>query len=415
VNTARAPVAFIFTVVVINMLGVGLAWPILPKLIQSFEGGNVSSAAFQYGIIATAYALTQFLFSPLLGNLSDAYGRRPVLLASQCGLAIDYLILAFAPNYWWLFAARLVSGMLGATISTANAYMADISTPQNRARNFGFLGVAFGMGFIAGPALGGILGEIDIRLPFMAAAALTAINCAYGYFLLPESLPPDKRRPVGRLWHSNPVTALGNMTRFPVLMPMFVALFLTALSGRGLESIWVLYTDFRFGWTLRDSALSLAFVGVMFIIVQGLLVGPSVRLLGERRVVLFGYVVAIIALFLFGLADSGWMLFPLTALYISGAALAEPALKAICSRSVPDDRQGLLQGVFASIGSVAIILGPLTGAAGRSAGSLVPARFGAVRHRPRHGGPARGVRRDSTGRRGCITLWRNSAAHTICE
>ncbi|MEX3009252.1 TCR/Tet family MFS transporter [Hoeflea sp. TYP-13] len=356
----RAPVAFIFTVVVINMLGVGLAWPILPKLIQVFEGGNISSAAFQYGLVASAYALTQFLFSPLLGNLSDAYGRRPVLLASQAGLAVDYVILAVAPNYWWLFAARLVSGMLGATISTANAYMADISTPENRARNFGFMGVAFGMGFIAGPAIGGLLGEIDIRLPFYAAAALTALNTAYGYFLLPESLPPEKRRPVGRLWNSNPVTALSNMAQFPVLLPMFVALFVTSLSGRGLESIWVLYTDFRFGWTLRDSALSLAFVGVMFIIVQGLLVGPSVRILGERKVVLFGYVVAIVALFLFGIADRGWMLFPLTGLYIVGAALAEPALKAICSRSVPDDRQGLLQGVFASIGSIAIIVGPIT-------------------------------------------------------
>lgn len=355
----RAPIAFIFTVVVINMLGVGLAWPILPKLIQSFEGGNVSSAAFQYGIIATAYALTQFLFSPLLGNLSDAYGRRPVLLASQAGLALDYVILAFAPNYWWLFAARLVSGMLGATISTANAYMADISTPENRARNFGFMGVAFGIGFIAGPAMGGVLGEIDIRLPFLAAAALTAINCVYGYFLLPESLSLEKRRPVGRLWKSNPISALGNMAQFPVLVPMFIALFLTAISGRGLEAIWVLYTDFRFGWTIRDSALSLAFVGVMFIIVQGLLVGPSVRILGERRVVLFGYVIAIVALFSFGMANRGWMLFPLTALYIMGAALAEPALKAICSRSVPDDRQGLLQGVFASIGSIAIIVGPL--------------------------------------------------------
>jgi len=359
VRTEKAPIAFIFTVVVINMLGVGLAWPILPKLIQAFEGGNVSSAAFQYGIIATAYALTQFLFGPLLGNLSDAYGRRPVLLASQAGLALDYIILAFAPNYWWLFAARLISGMLGATISTANAYMADISTPEDRARNFGFMGVAFGIGFIAGPALGGVLGEIDIRLPFLAAAALTAVNCTYGYFLLPESLPPDKRRPVGRLWHSNPISAFGNMAQFPVLVPMFIALFLTAISGRGLEAIWVLYTDFRFGWTIRDSALSLAFVGVMFIIVQGLLVGPSVRLLGEKKVVLFGYVIAIVALFSFGIADRGWMLFPLTALYVMGAALAEPALKAICSRSVPDNRQGLLQGVFASIGSIAIIIGPL--------------------------------------------------------
>ncbi|WP_136657108.1 TCR/Tet family MFS transporter [Nitratireductor sp. XY-223] len=356
----KASVAFIFVVVVINMLGVGLAWPILPKLVQSFEGGNISSAAFQYGLLASAYALAQFLFSPLMGNLSDAFGRRPVLLLSQTGLAIDYAILAVAPDYWWLLAARLISGVLGATITTANAYMADISTPQNRARNFGLVGAAFGIGFIAGPALGGLLGEIDIRLPFVAAALLSLGNTLYGYFLLPESLDPSKRRPVGRLWKSNPVGALANMTRFPVLLPLFLALFLTAVAARGLEAIWVLYTDFRFGWTLRDSALSLAFVGVMFIIVQGLLVGPSVRLLGERRVVLLGYFVAIVALFLFGIAERGWMLFPLTALYIVGGALAEPALKAICSRTVPDDYQGLLQGVLASIGSVAIIAGPLS-------------------------------------------------------
>ena len=357
---SRASVPFIFIVVVINMLGVGLAWPILPKLVQAFEGGNISSAAFQYGLLASAYALAQFLFAPLMGNLSDAFGRRPVLLLSQTGLAIDYAILAIAPDYWWLLAARLISGVLGATITTANAYMADISTPQNRARNFGIIGAAFGIGFIAGPALGGLLGEINIRLPFVAAAVLSLANTLYGYFLLPESLPAEKRRSVGRLWKSNPVAALGNMSRFPVLMPLFIALLLTAIAARGLESIWVLYTDFRFGWSLRDSALSLAFVGVMFILVQGVLVGPAVRLLGERRVVLYGYCIAIFALFLFGIADRGWMLFPLTAIYIVGAALAEPALKAICSKAVPDNRQGLLQGVLASIGSVAIIVGPIS-------------------------------------------------------
>ncbi len=341
------------------MLGVGLAWPILPKLVQSFVGGDISGAAVQYGLIAVAYALAQFVFSPLMGNLSDAFGRRPILLIAQGGLAIDYLLLAIAPNYWWLFAARLISGMLGATITTANAYLADISTPQERARNFGYMGVAFGIGFIAGPALGGILGDIDIRLPFFAAAALTTANLIYGYLILPESLPADKRRPLGRLWTSNPLSALANMSLFPNLLMFFVALFLTALAARGLESIWVLYSDFRFGWTVRDSALSLAFVGVMFIIVQGLLVGPSVRLLGERRVVFCGFGISVVALFLFGLADEGWMLYPITALYVSGSALAEPALKAICSKSVPDDRQGLLQGVFGSIGSIAIIAGPL--------------------------------------------------------
>ncbi|MDF2371755.1 MAG: TCR/Tet family MFS transporter [Rhizobiaceae bacterium] len=356
----KTSVAFIFIVIVINMLGVGLAWPILPKLIQSFEGGDISSAAFHFGLIATVYALAQFLFSPLMGNLSDAFGRRPILLISQAGLAIDYVFLAIAPDYWWLFAARMISGMFGATITTANAYLADISTPENRARNFGFLGVAFGIGFIAGPAVGGLLGEINIRLPFYAAAALTAVNFLYGYFILPESLPVEKRRPLGRVWNSNPLSALRGMAEFPILLPLFTALFLTAVAGRGLENIWVLYTDFRFGWTLRDSALSLAFVGVMFILVQGLLVGPSVRILGERRVVIIGYVIAIVALFCFGIADQGWMLFPFSALYIFGAALAEPALKAICSRSVPDDRQGLLQGVFGSIGSVAIIVGPLS-------------------------------------------------------
>lgn len=357
-RAGRASVGFILTLVVIDMLGIGLAWPILPKLVQSFEAGAVADAALTYGLIASLYALAQFLFSPLIGALSDAYGRRPVLLVSQAGLALDYLLIAFAPGLWWIAAARLLGGMLGATVTTANAYMADISGPRDRARNFGLVGAAFGIGFIVGPLLGGVLGEIDLRLPFLAAAALCGLNLLYGMLVLPESLPAARRRPVGRR-ETNPFGALRRVTRFPALYPLLAALFLAALAQRGLEAVWVLYTDFRFGWGVREAAFSLAFVGVVSVIVQGTLVGPVSRRLGEWRTVAGGYGLSALTLAAYGAASEGWMVFPLIALHILGIGLAGPALQSICSQSVPDDEQGLLQGTLSSVNALAVILGPL--------------------------------------------------------
>ncbi|MDP3523117.1 MAG: MFS transporter, partial [Hoeflea sp.] len=221
-GTASRPLLFIFLVVTIDMMGVGLAFPLLPKLIQNVGDFSISEAAFYNGGIAVLYALAQFAFSPFVGNLSDAYGRRPVLLIAQSGLALDYLLMALAPNLWWVAAARLVSGMFGATVSTASAYVADVSTAENRARNFGFIGMAFGLGFVIGPFLGGVLGGINIHLPFLVAAALVTLNVVFGYFVLPESLPRENRRPLAGLRQSNPFAALRLLTRLPQLAPFLV-------------------------------------------------------------------------------------------------------------------------------------------------------------------------------------------------
>lgn len=353
-----APRTFILIAIFINMMGVGLAWPVLPKLIEHLAGGGISEAALLYGLIATVYALAQFGFSPMLGNLSDAYGRKPVLLMSQAGLAADYAIMAIAPNLWWLAAARLVAGILGATISTAHAYMADISRPEDRSRNFGYIGAAFGVGFIAGPMIGGLLGHVDLRLPFAVASALCAANFLFGLAALPESLAANRRRPF-EIAQSSPFRAIARMSRFPSLLGLFAALFITAVGQRGLEAVWVLYSSFRFGWGVREAAFSLAFVGVMFVITQGMLVGPIVARFGEWRTVICGFLGSACALFCLGLVDKGWLAYPLIAAHILGNALAGPALNAICSRTVPETEQGALQGTLNSINSVAIIVGPL--------------------------------------------------------
>lgn len=282
---------FILTTVIINMIGVGLAWPVLPKLVQEMGNGSISDAAYIYAIVGILFALSQFLFSPLIGNLSDRYGRRPVLLISLTGLGFDYLLTAFAPSYFWLGVIRFFGGIFAATITTANAYAADISTPEDRAKNFGFIGAAFGVGFILGPLLGGWLGAIDIRLPFIVAAGLAAINVIFGLIALPESLPENGRRALQ--WsETNPFKALRRIAAFPALAPLMIGLFITATAQRGLEATWVLYLDFRFNWGIRPAAWSLAFVGVMYFIVQGFAVGPVVKRFGEWKVVIAGFAIS---------------------------------------------------------------------------------------------------------------------------
>lgn len=340
------------------MMGVGLAWPLLPKLIQSVGSLTISEAAFVNGLVAVVYALAQFVFAPFIGNLSDAYGRRPVLLTAQTGLALDYALMAIAPSLWWVAVARLVSGIFGATVSTANAYIADVSTPENRARNFGFIGMAFGLGFVIGPVLGGLLGEINIHLPFIVAGVLVGCNVVFGFLVLPESLPPERRRPLSDWRASNPFAALRNIGKLPQLTPYLVCFFLAFMAQRGLESIWVLYADFRFGWGIREAAFSLAFVGLMYIIVQGFLVGRVVGRFGEAQVIGAGYLLASASLLLFALVDQGRFAVPLIGLFILGAALAEPALKSLASQAVPGNEQGLLQGAISSVNSIVIILAP---------------------------------------------------------
>ena len=356
-QTQKGALTFILITVTLNMMGVGLAWPILPKLVQEMGSGSVSDAAAVYAIIGAIFAISQFLFSPLIGSLSDRYGRRPIMLISLAGLGADYVLTAFAPTFFWIAVVRFFGGIFAATITTANAYAADISTPENRARNFGLIGAAFGAGFILGPLMGGWLGAMDIRYPFLAAGILTLINGIFGYFTLPESLPQERRRKL-EVKDANPFIALTRLGAFPALTPLLIGLLITATAQRGLESIWVLYTDFRFGWGIREAAWSLAFVGVAYFVVQGFLVGPVVKALGEWRTVISGFMVGGLAFLATALAEQGWMVYPLVALYALGNGLGVPALTAICSKAVETDRQGQLQGALQSVNAIAVIAGP---------------------------------------------------------
>lgn len=370
----KPALAFILTTVFVNMLGVGLAWPILPKLVQSFKGGDVSDAAFTYGLLAAGFAVAQFAFQPLAGALSDHFGRRTVMLAALAGIAVDHMVVAMAPTLAWLAVARVIGGIFATTNATANAYIADISEPGERSRNFGLVGAAFGLGFVAGPLLGGLLGSIDLRLPFFAAGGLAAANLLFGLFALPESLDPGNRKTFS-LAAASPFAALARISRFPGLGALMVALFLTSVAQRGLEAIWVLYLDHRFGWDVRDAAISLAFVGFMFIVVQGMMVGPVVRRFGEWRVVAGGFALSAVTLGAYGLATRGWMVYPLIALHILGNALAIPALTAICSTQAPENEQGLLQGTLSSINAIAIIVGPFAASMVLAAVTAAPPLF----------------------------------------
>jgi MFS transporter, DHA1 family, tetracycline resistance protein len=355
-----ASMAFILVTIIIDMLGIGLIVPILPKLIEQMSGGTVSDAAYFYGLITAVYALAQFVFSPVLGSLSDAYGRRRILLVGQAGLGLDYMIMALAPNLWWLAVARFISGILGASISTANAYIADVSTPENRARNFGLMGAAFGIGFVVGPVIGGILGEINLHLPFFFAAGLASINFLFGLFVLPESLKPENRRPFKGFVLNNPFRSIGSIRKYPPMIPLFISLGLAMLAQRGMESTWILYVNYRFDWGVRDSALSLAFVGIVSVIMQAGLVGRIVKHFGENRAMIGGYALSTLCMFLCGFATQGWMLFPLIAGHVAGNASAEPALKSLLSRNMPASEQGLLQGIIGSIGGLVIIIAPFS-------------------------------------------------------
>ena len=353
----RASFIVILAVVYIDMLGIGLAFPILPKLIQHFEGGDFSRASWIFGLIASAYAIAQFFMAPVLGAISDRYGRRPVILLALLGMGGNYLAMATAPSLGWFIAARLVAGTMGATFSTANAYLADITPPEKRAQSFGLVGAAFGFGFITGPALGGVLGDIDVHLPFLVAAGLSFANLAFGYFLLPESLAPENRRAF-RLGSANPVGALFDIGRFSGVTSLLLVFFVATFANRVAESTWVLFTSFRFHWNSTQVGLSLAMVGVIFVVGQGGLVRVVVPWLGERRAVLVGLSVSALTVMLYGIVPEGWMLYPVMALGLFGWIVAQPAAMALMSRAIPPTEQGLLQGAVASVNSLAAVLAP---------------------------------------------------------
>jgi MFS transporter, DHA1 family, tetracycline resistance protein len=354
---ARFSLLVVLSVVYIDMLGIGLAFPVLPRLIEEFEGGDVSRASYIYGALAAAYSLMQFLLAPLLGALSDRFGRRPVLLLALVGMGINYVLLAFAPNLALFALGRMIAGAFGATFTAAGAYLADITPPEKRAQSFGYIGAAFGFGFITGPAIGGLLGDVDLRLPFVVAAVLSLADFVFAYFALPESLSPENRTAFD--WRrANPAGALRAMGRHGAVLGLMAIFVLAAFANRVAEMTWVLFTGYRFGWGPTETGLSLAMVGVMFVVGQGGLVRIIVPRLGERRAILLGLAVSAATCVLYGLVPQGWMVFPVMVLAIFGWTIAQPAVQALMSRSVPPNEQGLLQGSLASMLNLTSIAGP---------------------------------------------------------
>ncbi|MFM1775235.1 MAG: hypothetical protein RJA53_845 [Bacteroidota bacterium] len=354
----KAAIGFIFVTLLIDVTGLGLIIPVVPKLIEDLlHTTNISKVALFGGLLTFSYAIMQFLFAPVLGNLSDKYGRRPVLLFSLLGFGLDYLLLAFAPSIGWLFVGRIIAGITGASMTTASAYIADISTPETRAQNFGMIGAAFGLGFIVGPMIGGLLGEMGPRIPFLVAAGLALLNAAYGYFVLPESLDANNRRAFE--WkRANPISSLKNLSRFPAVAGLIVSFFLIYIASHAVQSNWSYFNIEKFKWTPKMIGISLAVVGVLVSLVQGVLVRFVNPKIGNERSVYVGLGLYTIGLVLFGLASQSWMMFAFLIPYCLGG-ISGPGLQAIISGSVPANEQGELQGSLTSIISITSIVGPL--------------------------------------------------------
>ena len=348
---------FVFVTVLIDAMGIGIIIPVMPDLIRELTGLPLGAAALWGGYLSFVYALMQFVFGPTLGNLSDRFGRRPVLLVSLCALAVNYLVMGFAPTLWLLFVGRALAGIAGATYSTANAFMADISPPDRRAQNFGLIGAGFGVGFVAGPLIGGLAAELGTRAPFFVAAALAMINLAYGALVLPETLAPENRRRFD--WRrANPLGAARQIASIPVIAWFFLAMFLFNLAHHSYPAVWSFYTKEAFAWTNAEIGLSLAIVGVSFAVAQGWLIRVVIPRTGEAPTACWGFVLSIAGLVGFGLATEGWMVYviiPFTGL----GALITPAMTALMSRRVPADAQGELQGALAGVLGVALIVSPV--------------------------------------------------------
>jgi DHA1 family tetracycline resistance protein-like MFS transporter len=356
-KASRHALAFIFVTVLVDTMGLGIIFPVMPELIEGLTGETTSEASLDSGWLNFSYALAQFICGPIIGNLSDRFGRRPVLLFSLLAFGIDYLVMGFAPTLGWLFVGRIVAGVAGASYTSANACVADLSPPDKRAQNFGLIGAAFGVGFILGPAVGGLLGELGPRAPFFAAAGLALVNLAYGYFLLPETLSLDHRRPF--TWRrANTLGTIVSLRRYPTAFRMLAALFLWQLSHWVLPGTWSFYTSLKFGWDSTAIGLSLAFAGLTMIVVQGGLTRVVIPRLGEKRSAEFGIAIAVFALLGYGMATSGWMMYACM-VFASLMGLVYPSMNAIMSRQIPASSQGELQGGVASIYSLTSIIGPV--------------------------------------------------------
>lgn len=352
-----AAVGFIFITLLIDVIGIGIIIPVIPKLLQELIHAGVSEAAKVGGWLAFSYAFVQFLFAPFIGNLSDKYGRRVVLLLSLFAFGVDYLILALAPTLTWIFIGRILAGFTGASISTAAAYIADVSTEENKTKNFGLIGAAFGIGFIIGPVIGGLLGQYGSRVPFYAASILCFLNFLYGYFILPESLPEEKRREFD--WKTaNPVGALTKMRQFPQITLLAVAVFFLYLASHAVNVNWSFYTIYRFDWDERMVGISLGVIGLFVALVQGVLIRWVNPRLGNAKSILIGLSLNALGLFLFSMATEGWMIFLFLLPYCLGG-IAGPALQSEITSHVGASEQGLIQGTLASLNSATAIVGPL--------------------------------------------------------
>lgn len=348
---------FIFITLLIDVTGLGIIIPVFPKLIEQLIHGNISQAASWGGWLTFSYAAMQFLFSPILGGLSDRYGRRPVLLFSLFGFGLDYILQGFAPSIGWLFIGRVLAGITGASFTTATAYIADVSPPEKRAQNFGLVGAAFGVGFILGPAVGGFLGQYGPRVPFFVAAGLTMINFLYGLFILPESLDEAHRRPFD--WkRANPVGSLMRLGKYPVILGLVASLVLIYIAGFAVQGTWTFYTMEKFKWDEKTVGLSLAAIGLSFAIVQGGLTRIIIPKLGQQRSVYVGLIFSAVGFLLFALATQSWMMFAFMAVYAMGG-IAGPSVQGIISTQVPANEQGELQGALTSLTSTTSIFGPL--------------------------------------------------------
>ena len=356
-NPRKAAVGFIFVTLLIDVMGWGLIIPVMPKLISGLKHIPVNEASPYGAFLLSVYAITQFVFAPMIGNLSDKYGRRPVLLSSLLGFGIDYIFLALAPSYEWLFVGRVIAGITGASFTTASAYIADVSTPDTRAKNFGLVGAAFGLGFVIGPALGGLLAGLGVRAPFYAAAGLCLINALYGYFVLPESLSKENRRSFQ--WkRANPFGSLQFLRKTKGIGSLAICFFLIYLAAQSVQGNWNFFTIHRFGWTEGLVGISLAVVGLLVGVVQGGLIRVINPKLGNEKSIYLGLLLYSLGLILFAFASEGWMMFIFLIPYCLGG-IAGPSLQATLAQHVPPNEQGELQGALTSLMSLTTIVGPL--------------------------------------------------------